>query len=388
MKFIDEAFVELHAGKGGNGVAAFRREKFIPKGGPSGGDGGKGGSIWAIADENVNTLIHFRFARIHRARNGEQGQGSDRYGAGAPDIELKMPVGTMVFDAETDDLLFDLSTHGERVLIAKGGDGGLGNLHFKSSTNRAPRQCTPGWPGESRRLRLELKLLADVGLLGLPNAGKSTLIAAASNARPKVADYPFTTLAPQLGVVETSLEKSFVMADVPGLIEGAAQGAGLGHQFLRHLQRTRVILHLVDMTGFGLELGPESPSKTAKTAKTAKTEDERMGLALARQVQLLTKELSSYDEALAAKPCWLVLNKIDMLTQAEREQRWKVMKKKLAWKAPVFEISGLTREGVKPLMFAVQDWLSQQAVATATAAAAASVAATAAQGEAASGEPA
>ena len=388
MKFIDEAFVELHAGKGGNGVAAFRREKFIPKGGPSGGDGGKGGSIWAIADENVNTLIHFRFARIHRARNGEQGQGSDRYGAGAPDIELKMPVGTMVFDAETDDLLFDLSTHGERVLIAKGGDGGLGNLHFKSSTNRAPRQCTPGWPGESRRLRLELKLLADVGLLGLPNAGKSTLIAAASNARPKVADYPFTTLAPQLGVVETSLEKSFVMADVPGLIEGAAQGAGLGHQFLRHLQRTRVILHLVDMTGFGLELGPESPSKTSKTAKTAKTEDERMGLALARQVQLLTKELSSYDEALAAKPCWLVLNKIDMLTQPEREQRWKVMKKKLAWKAPVFEISGLTREGVKPLMFAVQDWLSQQAVATATAAAAASVAATAAQGEAASGEPA
>ncbi len=388
MKFIDEAFVELHAGKGGNGVAAFRREKFIPKGGPSGGDGGKGGSIWAIADENVNTLIHFRFARIHRARNGEQGQGSDRYGAGAPDIELKMPVGTMVFDAETDDLLFDLSTHGERVLIAKGGDGGLGNLHFKSSTNRAPRQCTPGWPGESRRLRLELKLLADVGLLGLPNAGKSTLIAAASNARPKVADYPFTTLVPQLGVVETSLEKSFVMADVPGLIEGAAQGAGLGHQFLRHLQRTRVILHLVDMTGFGLELGPESPSKTSKTAKTAKTEDERMGLALARQVQLLTKELSSYDEALAAKPCWLVLNKIDMLTQAEREQRWKVMKKKLAWKAPVFEISGLTREGVKPLMFAVQDWLSQQAVATATAAAAASVAATAAQGEAASGEPA
>lgn len=388
MKFIDEAFVELHAGKGGNGVAAFRREKFLPKGGPSGGDGGKGGSIWAIADENVNTLINFRFARIHRARNGEQGQGSDRYGAGAPDIELKMPVGTMVFDAETDDLLFDLSAHGERVLIAKGGDGGLGNLHFKSSTNRAPRQCTPGWPGESRRLRLELKLLADVGLLGLPNAGKSTLIAAASNARPKVADYPFTTLAPQLGVVETSLEKSFVMADVPGLIEGAAQGAGLGHQFLRHLQRTRVILHLVDMTGFGLELGPESPSKTSKTAKTAKTEDERMGLALARQVQLLTKELSSYDEALAAKPCWLVLNKIDMLTQAEREQRWKVMKKKLAWKAPVFEISGLTREGVKPLMFAVQDWLSQQAVATATAAAAASVAATATQGEAASGEPA
>ena len=390
MKFIDEAFVELHAGKGGNGVAAFRREKFIPKGGPSGGDGGKGGSIWAIADENVNTLINFRYARIHRARNGEQGQGSDRYGAGAPDIELKMPVGTMVFDAETDDLLFDLSAHGERVLIAKGGDGGLGNLHFKSSTNRAPRQCTPGWPGESRRLRLELKLLADVGLLGLPNAGKSTLIAAASNARPKVADYPFTTLAPQLGVVETSLEKSFVMADVPGLIEGAAEGAGLGHQFLRHLQRTRLILHLVDMTAFGLELESENATKATKAtnaAKAPKTDDERMGLALARQVQLLTKELSSYDEALAAKPCWLVLNKIDMLTPAEREQRWKVMKKKLAWKAPVFQISGLTREGVKPLMFAVQDWLSQQAVATAAATAAASVAATAAHGEAASNEP-
>jgi len=384
MKFIDEAFVELHAGKGGNGVAAFRREKFIPKGGPSGGDGGKGGSIWAIADENVNTLIHFRYARIHRARNGEQGQGSDRYGAGASDIELKMPVGTMVFDAETDDLLFDLSVHGERVLLAKGGDGGLGNLHFKSSTNRAPRQCTPGWPGESRRLRLELKLLADVGLLGLPNAGKSTLIAAASNARPKVADYPFTTLAPQLGVVETSLEKSFVMADIPGLIEGAAQGAGLGHQFLRHLQRTRLILHLVDMTGVGLELESQS---TTKTSKVEKTEDERMGLALARQVQLLTQELSSYDEALSAKPCWLVLNKIDMLTQAERQQRWKVMKKKLGWKGPVFEISGLTREGVKPLMFAIQDWLSQQAAQAAAIAAAASDGAAAAQGEAASSEP-
>jgi len=384
MKFIDEAFVELHAGKGGNGVAAFRREKFIPKGGPSGGDGGKGGSIWAIADENVNTLIHFRYARIHRARNGEQGQGSDRYGAGASDIELKMPVGTMVFDAETDDLLFDLSVHGERVLLAKGGDGGLGNLHFKSSTNRAPRQCTPGWPGESRRLRLELKLLADVGLLGLPNAGKSTLIAAASNARPKEADYPFTTLAPQLGVVETSLEKSFVMADIPGLIEGAAQGAGLGHQFLRHLQRTRLILHLVDMTGVGLELESQS---TTKTSKTEKTEDERLGLALARQVQLLTQELSSYDEALSAKPCWLVLNKIDMLTQAERQQRWKVMKKKLGWKGPVFEISGLTREGVKPLMFAVQDWLSEQAAETAAIAAAASDGAAAARGEAASSEP-
>ena len=384
MKFIDEAFVELHAGKGGNGVAAFRREKFIPKGGPSGGDGGKGGSIWAIADENVNTLILFRYARIHRARNGEQGQGSDRYGAGASDIELKMPVGTMVFDAETDDLLFDLSVHGERVLLAKGGDGGLGNLHFKSSTNRAPRQCTPGWPGESRRLRLELKLLADVGLLGLPNAGKSTLIAAASNARPKVADYPFTTLAPQLGVVETSLEKSFVMADIPGLIEGAAQGAGLGHQFLRHLQRTRLILHLVDMTGVGLELESQS---TTKTSKVEKTEDERMGLALARQVQLLTQELSSYDEALSAKPCWLVLNKIDMLTQAERQQRWKVMKKKLGWKGPVFEISGLTREGVKPLMFAIQDWLSQQAAQTAAIAAAASDGAAPAQGEAATSEP-
>ncbi|MEK9811629.1 MAG: GTPase ObgE [Bordetella sp.] len=365
MKFIDEAFVELHAGKGGNGVAAFRREKFIPKGGPSGGDGGKGGSIWAIADENINTLIHFRYARIHRARNGEQGQGSDRYGAGAPDVELKMPVGTMVFDAETNDLLFDLSAHGERVLLARGGDGGLGNLHFKSSTNRAPRQCTPGWPGESRRLRLELKLLADVGLLGLPNAGKSTLIAAASNARPKVADYPFTTLAPQLGVVEKSLERSFVMADIPGLIEGAAQGAGLGHQFLRHLQRTRLILHLVDMTGLGLEMDAQACKKASSAAKT--DDDEHIGLALARQVQLLTQELRSYDESLAAKPSWLVLNKIDMLTQEELEQRWKVMKKKLGWKAPVFQISGLTREGVNALMFAIQDWLSQQQVVNQTA---------------------
>lgn len=342
MKFIDEAVIEVHAGKGGNGVAAFRREKFIPKGGPSGGDGGRGGSIWALADRNINTLIDYRYARIHRARNGEQGQGSDRYGAGADDIVLRMPVGTLVLDAETSQPLFDLAEHGQKVLLAKGGKGGLGNLHFKSSINRAPRQCTPGEPGESHRLKLELKLLADVGLLGKPNAGKSTLVAAASNARPKIADYPFTTLSPQLGVVRVAEGQSFVIADIPGLIEGAADGAGLGHQFLRHLQRTRLLLHLVDFAPHDAEGQTEAA----------------IGKKLANDVKGLAEELARYDPELATKPRWLVLNKADMLAEDLRDRRWAAMNKTLKWKGPVFYTSGLTREGLNALIQQIQLWLA------------------------------
>src|SRR5712671_4939446 len=257
MKFIDEAKIELHAGKGGDGAATFRREKYIPYGGPDGGDGGLGGSIWALADRNINTLIDYRFERIHRAEHGRRGAGSDCNGRGGADVELRVPVGTLIRDAETSDLVADLAKDGQRALLARGGKGGLGNVHFKSSINRAPRQFTRGEPGESRRLTLELRVLADVGLLGMPNAGKSSLIRAVSSARPKVADYPFTTLNPSLGVVRVG-ESSFVVADIPGLIEGASEGAGLGHQFLRHLARTRLLLQLVD-------LADEEPANAART---------------------------------------------------------------------------------------------------------------------------
>ncbi len=341
MKFVDEARIEVIAGDGGKGAVAFRREKYIPKGGPSGGDGGRGGSVWAVADLNVNTLIDYRYARLHRARNGESGQGSDRYGRGADDIVLRMPVGTQVFDEDSGELLFDLTRHGERVRLAKGGEGGLGNLHFKSSTNRAPRQSTPGTSGEQRRLRLELKVLADVGLLGMPNAGKSTFIAQVSNARPKVADYPFTTLHPNLGVVRVADERSFVVADVPGLIEGAAEGAGLGHQFLRHLQRTRLLLHLVDLSPF---------------------DDGRDPVAEARAI---VKELRKYDAALYEKPRWLVLNKLDTLEGAAgqrgtpRAQRIAEFKRRLRWHGPTFEISGLTGEGCDALCRAIWEHLDR-----------------------------
>ena len=341
MKFVDEARIEVIAGDGGKGAVAFRREKYIPKGGPSGGDGGRGGSVWAVADLNVNTLIDYRYARLHRARNGESGQGSDRYGRGADDIVLRMPVGTQVFDEDSGELLFDLTRHGERVRLAKGGEGGLGNLHFKSSTNRAPRQSTPGTSGEQRRLRLELKVLADVGLLGMPNAGKSTFIAQVSNARPKVADYPFTTLHPNLGVVRVADERSFVVADVPGLIEGAAEGAGLGHQFLRHLQRTRLLLHLVDLSPF---------------------DDGRDPVAEARAI---VKELRKYDAALYEKPRWLVLNKLDTLEGAAgqrgtpRAQRIAEFKRRLRWHGPTFEISGLTGEGCETLCRAIWEHLDR-----------------------------
>jgi GTP-binding protein len=331
MKFVDEATIDVAAGHGGAGCVSFRREKFIPFGGPNGGDGGRGGSIYAVADVNLNTLIDYRYARRHEARNGEPGRGSDQFGAAAEDIVLRMPVGTILTDLDTGQVVAELMTPGEKILVCKGGDGGFGNLHFKTSTNRAPRQKTPGWPGESRRLKLELRVLADVGLLGMPNAGKSTLIAAISNARPKIADYPFTTLHPNLGVVRVAPEKSFVVADVPGLIEGAAEGAGLGHQFLRHLQRTRLLLHVVDLAPFDESIDPVA------------------------QARAIVAELKKYDPALADKPRWLVLNKIDMIPSDERAERVKDFVRRFRWKGPVFQISALAREGLDPLIRAVYE---------------------------------
>jgi GTP-binding protein len=331
MKFIDEAVIDVIAGNGGSGCMSFRREKFIPFGGPDGGDGGRGGSVYAVGDRNLNTLIDFRYARKHIARNGENGRGADQFGAAAQDIVLRMPIGTIITDADAGEPLAELLVPGERVRIVKGGDGGFGNLHFKSSTNRAPRQKTSGWPGEQRKLRLELRVLADVGLLGLPNAGKSTLIAAVSNARPKIADYPFTTLHPNLGVVRVGPEQSFVIADIPGLIEGAAEGAGLGHQFLRHLQRTQLLLHVVDLSPFDDVLDP------------------------ADQVRVIAHELQKFDPSLLSKPRWLVLNKIDMVASGELESRIKTMLKKLKWQGQVFSISALARTGLDPLVRAVYE---------------------------------
>ncbi len=322
MKFIDEAKIEVHAGKGGDGAATFRREKYIRYGGPNGGDGGRGGSVWARADRNVNTLIDYRFARIHRADNGGRGLGADCNGRGGEDVELRVPVGTLIRDEQSAALVADLARDGERALLARGGKGGLGNVHFKSSINRAPRQFTRGEPGESCRLALELRVLADVGLLGLPNAGKSTLIRAVSSARPKVADYPFTTLNPSLGVVRVG-DASFVLADIPGLIEGASQGAGLGHQFLRHLARTRLLLHILDIT-------------EANAAGHART---------------IAAELKKYDEALYRKPRWLVFNKIDALEDADAAVRRVVGQ--LRWKRPWFKVSALSGAGCAALMKAI-----------------------------------
>jgi GTP-binding protein len=335
MKFVDEATIDIVAGNGGAGCMSFRREKFIPFGGPNGGDGGKGGSVFAVADLNLNTLIDYRYARRHEARNGEAGRGSDQFGAAADDIVLRMPVGTIIKDAETDEVIVELLVPDEKVLLAKGGDGGFGNMHFKTSTNRAPRQKTPGWPGEQRKLRLELRVLADVGLLGMPNAGKSTLIAAISNARPKIADYPFTTLHPNLGVVRVGPEQSFVVADIPGLIEGASEGAGLGHLFLRHLQRTHLLLHLVDFAPFDEAVDPVAQAKA------------------------IVSELKKYDESLHDKPRWLVLNKLDMVPEEERAARVKDFVKRFKWKGPVFEISALTREGCEPLIRAIYQHVSK-----------------------------
>ena len=339
MKFVDESNIEVHAGKGGDGSASFRREKFIPRGGPDGGDGGRGGSILAIADRNINTLVEYRYARIHRARNGEKGRGADCYGAAAEDIILRFPVGTVVTDVETGDVLADLSTHDQTAVLAKGGQGGLGNIHFKSSTNRSPRQFTPGTLGESRRLKLELKVLADVGLLGLPNAGKSTYIRSVSAARPKVADYPFTTLHPNLGVVRVDENRSFVIADIPGLIEGASEGAGLGHQFLRHLQRTRLLLHLVDVAPFDENAYP------------------------ANDARAIVEELRKYDDSLFRKPRWLVLNKVDLIPAEDRAERIQAFlsayTRLVSEPEKTFIISALTGEGGRELTFAIMDHLQR-----------------------------
>ena len=329
MKFVDEAFIDIAAGDGGDGCVSFRHEKYKEFGGPNGGDGGRGGHVFAVADINLNTLVDFRFSRRHAAKRGQHGMGSDMFGAMGADVILKMPVGTIITDAETGEVLFELLTPGEVITIAKGGDGGFGNMRFKSAINRAPRQKTPGWPGDVRSLKLELKVLADVGLLGMPNAGKSTLISAISNARPRIADYPFTTLHPNLGVVRVGPEQSFVVADLPGLIEGASEGAGLGHLFLRHLQRTRLLLHVIDMAPFDDNVDP------------------------VKQAKAIVGELKKYDEGLFTKPRWLVLNKLDMVPAEERVALVKDFVKRLKFKGPVFEISALTREGCEPLVKAI-----------------------------------
>ncbi|WP_295553706.1 Obg family GTPase CgtA [Limnohabitans sp. Rim8] len=326
MKFVDEAYIDIAAGDGGNGCVSFRHEKYKEFGGPNGGDGGRGGHVYAYADINLNTLVDYRYSRRHEAKRGQHGMGSDMFGAAGDDVTLKMPVGTIITDAETGEVLYELLVPGETIMIAKGGDGGFGNMRFKSAINRAPRQKTPGWLGEKKELKLELKVLADVGLLGMPNAGKSTFIAAVSNARPKIADYPFTTLHPNLGVVRVGPEQSFVVADVPGLIEGASEGAGLGHLFLRHLQRTRLLLHVVDFAPFDENVDP------------------------VQQAKAIVAELKKYDAGLYNKPRWLVLNKLDMVPAEEREARVKDFIQRMRYKGPVFQISALTREGCEPLI--------------------------------------
>jgi len=333
MKFIDEAHIEVHAGKGGNGAVSFRREKFVPRGGPDGGDGGRGGSVLAVADRNINTLVEYRFARIHRARDGERGGGRQCSGKSAEDVVLRMPAGTVITDTRTGETLVDLAEHDQTAVLACGGKGGWGNVNFKSSVNRAPRKSTPGEPGEHRALKLELKVLADVGLLGLPNAGKSTFIRAVSSARPKVADYPFTTLHPHLGVVRVGVDRSFVVADIPGLIEGAAEGAGLGHQFLRHLARTRLLLHIVD-------IAPTDP-----------------GADPAREARAIVGELKKFDPALHRKPRWLVLNKMDMLPGEKKGTVVDELVRRLRWRGPTFAISALTGEGCKELSYSVMKFL-------------------------------
>ncbi len=335
MKFIDEAKIQVIAGKGGDGVASFRRERFIPKGGPNGGDGGNGGSIYAIADRNINTLVDYRFARIHRAKKGGNGRGSEQYGKGSENIMLGMPIGTIISNVNTGEIFADLKKHKQKVLLAKGGTGGLGNIHFKSSTNRTPRQFTHGEPGQEFDLKLELKVLADVGLLGMPNAGKSTLIRAISSARPKVADYPFTTLYPNLGMVRVDHNRSFVMADIPGLIEKAAEGAGLGHQFLKHLTRTRLLLHIVDIAPLDNNIDPVCDAKA------------------------IMMELKKYDELLYQKPRWLVLNKVDMLTQDETKKVCMRFINSLGWEGKSFIISAISGRGCRELTCAIMEHLEQ-----------------------------
>ncbi len=343
MKFVDEATIRVQAGNGGAGCVSFRREKFIPRGGPDGGDGGDGGSVYLIADQAINTLADFRVQRRFAAGNGESGAGQQCTGAGGADLQVRVPCGTRVIEAETGEYLGDLTRDGQQLVVAAGGRGGRGNVRFKSSVNRAPRQSTPGTPGERRTLRLELTLLADVGLLGMPNAGKSTLLRAVSAARPKVADYPFTTLHPGLGVVAVGPLRSFVMADIPGLIEGAAQGAGLGTRFLRHLSRTRLLLHLVD-------IAPLDGSDPAQAACS------------------VVAELEAFSPELAARERWLVLNKTDLLEPAEAGRRSEAIREALGHEGPVYPISALTRQGTDALMRAVMARLEELARAEAGAA--------------------
>ena len=326
MKFVDESTIRVEAGKGGNGCLSFRREKFIPFGGPDGGDGGDGGSIWLEGDEGLNTLADFRHTRDYRAENGKGGSGRKMTGRSGKDLVIRVPLGTVVTDLGTNEIIGEVTGEGERLLVAQGGKGGLGNVHFKSSTNQAPRKITPGTPGDRRELGLELQVLADVGLLGLPNAGKSTLLRAVSDARPRVADYPFTTLYPNLGVVRVGVESSFVIADIPGLIEGAAEGAGLGIQFLKHLARTRILLHLVDMAPFDPDSDPAADARA------------------------IIEELRQFDPALAERERWLVLNKMDLLPEDEREQHAQEFIDALQWTGPVYRISAISGEGCKQLM--------------------------------------
>lgn len=332
MKFVDETTIEVIAGKGGDGCLSFRREKFIPFGGPNGGDGGHGGNIYLVSDEGLNTLVDFRFKRLFRAQHGKAGAGKQRSGKSGQDLLITVPVGTLVFDADTDELLGDLTQAPQRLLVAQGGQGGLGNVHFKSSTNRAPRRITLGRPGENRRLRLELQVLADVGLLGLPNAGKSTFIGAVSAARPKVADYPFTTLQPHLGVVSLGVDQSFVIADIPGLISGAATGAGLGIQFLKHLSRTQLLLHIVDIRS-----------------------SERLA-----DVNSIIHELEHYSPELAARERWLVFNKIDSVSEAEQQACRAQMVKAFNGSKPMFFISALTGQGCQQLCYSIMQYFTEK----------------------------
>lgn len=338
MKFIDEADIRVEAGDGGNGCVSFRREKYVPHGGPDGGDGGDGGHVYLVASENLGTLIDFHYQATYRAERGQNGGGSQRTGRSGTDCFIRVPVGTQVTDLDTGERLGDLVQDGQILLVAQGGWHGLGNTRFKSSTNRAPRQSTPGKLGEKRHLHLELVLLADIGLLGLPNAGKSSLIRAVSSARPKVADYPFTTLHPNLGVVRVDPLRSFVMADIPGLIEGASEGAGLGIQFLKHLSRTRLLLHLVDIIPYTNESSPVDAAR------------------------MVIDELKKWGHGIDKKPRWLVLNKVDVLTEEEMERERGVIVDALAWKDPVFMVSALNKSGLSELMVKIMNFLEQQKV--------------------------
>ncbi len=353
MKLVDEAQITVKAGDGGNGCISFRREKFIPLGGPDGGDGGDGGSVWLVADENLNTLVDFRHQRKFGAQRGENGMGKQMYGKGGEDIVIRVPVGTVITTEDTDEMIGDLTEHGQRLRVAQGGKGGLGNMHFKSSTNRSPRRAIPGSPGEVREIKLELKLLADVGLLGFPNAGKSTFIRAVSAATPRVADYPFTTLYPNLGVVRVGQDHSFVVADIPGLIEGAADGAGLGIMFLKHVQRTRLLLHIVDAAPF--------------------VDQERPEQQVAQQVRAIETELAKFDPDLVNRPRWLLLNKLDLLPEDQREERTAAIIAALDWTAPWFAVAAIGKEGTWTVAQQVMSYLNalREAEAEARAAAAA-----------------